>query len=416
MNDRILIDARKLGDTGIGVYLENLVDGLLELREAGEDVGPISLLVNPDYLNPKIRPMFDCAVESVRRWGEQLRLIPEPAKKYSLAEQFILPFRQRSVLREHDVFHSPHYTLPRFLGIPAVVTLHDVIHLTHPDTRLHKPVAKLLIKSALRRATEVITVSEASRARINEHFPKLNSPLTVIPNALQRGFEPPDNRAVAESLSRRKLSRPFCLFIGGERPHKGLRTLLEAWALARERFDAERMEIPNLALVGERYSQTTVNRISQLGLEDKVRFLGRVPQRELTLLFYGSDAVVVPSREEGFGLVPLQAMGCGRPVLATPIPSVREVCADAAWYSKDLSGEAIANTLLELFRAPEARAQKIALGLKRAAEFTRVRAAKETLAVYRRAAQSRKAGSRKSRSSEQEIQKQEQFVNQQSGS
>ena len=131
---RILLDARKLGDGGIGVYIENLVDGLLKLEDKGRAKPRISLLLPPEFFedstlsthfktNGQGALMRSCQL----RWLGRVRFIADRSPKYSLREFFLMGYCQKQECKEHDIFHSPHFTLPYFLGLPAVVTIHDMI-------------------------------------------------------------------------------------------------------------------------------------------------------------------------------------------------------------------------------------------------------------------------------------------------
>src|SRR5688572_26488932 len=112
---RIAIDARKLHDYGIGTYVRNILRYLARIDRENEYV----LLCRP------------ADVASVRAYGENFSAVPEPSGNYSLKEQVRLPLTLRRV--GADVFHAPHYVLPPFLPCPAVVTIHDCIHLMFPE-------------------------------------------------------------------------------------------------------------------------------------------------------------------------------------------------------------------------------------------------------------------------------------------
>ena len=138
---RIAIDARKLGDLGIGTHIEGLVGELALLDRTSQ----YSLLV-PERL--------DLPVPAAG--AENFRAVPCPAPKYSLAELWALP-RQLGRLGA-ELFHSPHYVLPPRLPCPAVVTIHDLIHLRFPEllaTPLHRLYARLMLSLAVRTARVV---------------------------------------------------------------------------------------------------------------------------------------------------------------------------------------------------------------------------------------------------------------------
>ena len=145
---RLGIDVRKLGDGGIGVYIR---ETLVALRALAPDLGIVAF---GDARARELLPIADA------EW------VPVDASKYSVAEHFVLPAAARS--RHLDLFHAPHYVLPLALTGPAVVTVHDPIHVLQPRTFAHAPYARLAIGFACLRARRVITVSETSARDLHE--------------------------------------------------------------------------------------------------------------------------------------------------------------------------------------------------------------------------------------------------------
>ena len=129
---RVLLDARKLGHGGIGVYIDNLVHGLA----AHGDVD-LTLIV---------REAFDPEEYS---WGKGVALISDRARPYSIDEMFGLA--RRIDFAGIDVFHSPHFTLPFGIRVPSVVTVHDLIHVHNPQRAFYPVVARGLVRSSLKR-------------------------------------------------------------------------------------------------------------------------------------------------------------------------------------------------------------------------------------------------------------------------
>jgi glycosyltransferase involved in cell wall biosynthesis len=119
-----------------------------------------------------------------------------------------------------------------------------------------------------------------------------------------------------------------------------------------------------------------------LGIENRVRWLGAVPERLLPALFSGATLFVFPSLYEGFGLPVLEAMACGTPVACSATPALAELVDQAGSLFDPLDVSAMAETLQELL-ADEGRRQGLAdRGLERAAAFSWERVARATLAVY----------------------------------
>lgn len=368
---RLLIDARKLGDGGIGVYLENLLCGLLELKNANELDLKLSLLISSKAAknNCRLASLFT-ELQSVG-----ISLIEDSTKPYSFSEYFSLARKRAQLFAEHDIFHSPHYTLPYFIKIPKVVTVHDIIHIDQPDTLWHKPISKCLISSALRRANAVITVSNHSKQRLQSVFPKTKK-IHVVYNALQKAIGNCSTKPKTEIRSKFSINMPTFLFVGSDRPHKGFVELLKAWRLLRElsKKDAQ------LFVVGESFSQKTKDITQTLSIDKSVHFIGALAADELSQLYRAASAVIIASREEGFGLVALEALACHAPVISTPLPSIREFTEGSAgvYFSKDFSHQELARTVASFLNQKIESVEKSLIGQ----QFEPITFARKTCEVY----------------------------------
>ena len=380
----VLIDARKLGDGGIGVYLENLIDSFLEFNQTHENAVGLTLLVTPEVFSATTTKQ-NAVWQTLLRWSDRVQFVKEPSKKYSVQEYALLAFRHWKLVRAHDIFHSPHYTLPYFLARPSIVTIHDAIHVTNPETWYHKLIGRFLIRSAIRRAKHVITVSDSSRKILGEIASSIETPISVIPNALRQGFEVVSKETVNDFIRQNHLEGGYCVFVGTEKPHKGFMELLDAWAELKRFSRNEGSVMPTLVVIGGKFSYFAQRRVEELGLSRYVKFQGEVSVRSLCLYYNGAKAVIVPSREEGFGLVGLEAMACGAPVVSTPVESLREVCGESGWYASNCSGTSICNTLIKVFSEEAERKRKVIIGIERAKMFSREFVARKTLSVYRNA-------------------------------
>jgi glycosyltransferase involved in cell wall biosynthesis len=129
--------------------------------------------------------------------------------------------------------------------------------------------------------------------------------------------------------------------------------------------------------------------IEDLGLVDRVRYLGYVQQSDLPALHSAATAFVFPSLYEGFGLPVLEAMACGTPVLTSNVSATAEVAGDAALLVDPLSVAAIRDAMRSLLLEQSLRDDYAQRGLKRARDFSWRRAADETHAVYTRIAGTR---------------------------
>jgi glycosyltransferase involved in cell wall biosynthesis len=297
---RVLIDGRKIGPNGIGVYTENLIAA--NVNQENLQIGVI--------LSPKLQSETELSKYS---WYSRVDKIWYHAGLYSLSEYFLLG---RLINKgQWDIYHSPHYTLPFGIKTKTIVTVHDLIHISHPEKWYYPFVAKILVSSALNRANLIISVSQASKSDLLKIFPKIKKNIRVIPNIIDQTFD----------LSVRELKKEkyFMAVISTWKPHKGLKFLIEAF----EKF-SEKNNNYRLILVGSGIARGIelgeVDRLS-IKFKNKISFLGRVSNSELQNLYSKASAVCVASTIEGFCLPFIEAHANFCPVLFRPVPALQEL-------------------------------------------------------------------------------------------
>jgi glycosyltransferase involved in cell wall biosynthesis len=174
-----------------------------------------------------------------------------------------------------------------------------------------------------------------------------------------------------------ELAEPFILFVGGLYPQKNFATLVRALHRIRK-------EIPHrLVVVGRarwKYERD-LELIRELGMGDRVDFLHFVPNDDLPLIYNLAGCFAYPSLYEAFGLVQLEAMACGCPVVAARSGAIPEISGNAALLFDPHSPEELGEAILGVVGDPALRNDLVARGLARAKEFTWERCARQTLEV-----------------------------------
>jgi glycosyltransferase involved in cell wall biosynthesis len=239
----------------------------------------------------------------------------------------------------------------------------------------------------LKKADRLITISSYTKEMLVRHLDCDPEKIRVVLLGLdQEEFHPVP---VIEGLRVRynlPAENRYLLYVGSENPRKNLPFLLQALREMLKR-------VPNARLLKVGGAETPAQREAFLGyiqalqLEKHVLLLDQVPQADLTALYSLADGFVFPSLYEGFGLPPLEAMACGTPVVCSNAASLPEVVGDAALVvaPDDLAGWVVA---MERILLDDALRQELRdRGLKRAAEFTWERTARQTLAVYQEVAE-----------------------------
>lgn len=365
---KIAIDARKWRDYGIGTYVRNLVRHLAHLdRETTYFL------------------FCDRADEAtLRDLAENFVPVVEASGKYGLAEHYSIPHKLRRL--GVDLFHSPHYVLPLLTRKPAVVTVHDCIHLLFPQylpNRLAYQYARFMMGSAVRRSRLVLTVSEASRRDILRFYPEADPErVQVVPNAIDEVLlEDPGEEEMQRVKERYQIRGRFILYVGNIKPHKNLDRLVLAFSLLKQRPGHEDVK---LLIIGDQLHQQGFLRraVESARVRQDVRFFGFVPDQTLSALYRLASVFAFPSLYEGFGLPPLEAMACGTPVVTSRISSLPEVVGDAAVLVDPLSVDDIASGLERVLTDENLRRDLVARGKARVRQFSWERSVKTVHEAY----------------------------------
>jgi glycosyltransferase involved in cell wall biosynthesis len=308
-----------------------------------------------------------------------------------------------------DIFHATEHLLPRLSSIRSVFTLHDLIFLFYPQT--HKPLNRwflaLMMPRFLRAADAIIAVSECTKRDAIRFYGIPEEKITVIYEGVNPRFRPASPEAVQAIRAKYSLPEHFILYVGTIEPRKNLTALLEAFHHLLATCDLRPATCDlqpatcdlqpatcdlrpatcdwRLVFVGKKgwLYQGFFRRLRELGLEDRVRFTGYVPDEDLPALYSAADLFTFPSLYEGFGLPVLEAMACGVPVVCSNTSSLPEVVGEAGIMVEPHNVHALARAMGRVLTDEALRASLRARGLERAQRFTWEEAAKRTVEVYR---------------------------------
>jgi glycosyltransferase involved in cell wall biosynthesis len=282
-----------------------------------------------------------------------------------------------------ELFHATEHLLLPLRGVPTVLTVHDLIFRRYPahHKRLNRWYLNATMPLFCRRAGHIISVSEQSKRDVIEAYGIPPERITVIYEAADPRFCPQPAETVAAARARYGLPDRYLLFVGTIEPRKNLGRVLTAF----ERLHAEGLT-DALVIVGKRgwLYDDFFARLEGSPAKLAVIFPGFVPDADLPAVYAGAQALAFPSEFEGFGLPVLEAMACGAPVVCSNTSSLPEVTGDAAVLIDPLNVDALTEALRRVLSEPSLAADLRGRGLAQAARFSWDRAAKETLAVYRR--------------------------------
>lgn len=348
----VVLDGRMLrhDQAGIGRYIWRLHEALALLPPEGVD---LELLVDRRGGLPG-RPL--------------LRARPALAPARHGLERVFL----RRALRKADLVHFPDHGIPPGANRPAIVTVHDISFLTHPET--HSAASRRHYAASirtLRQARRVIVPSKHVQTVLVERDLVSADCVTVVTSA-------PGLAATVDGHRCREWPTPFVLMVGTIQPRKNIE--LAARAFAASRF-SRRGCLLVVGSVGYR-GPAIIRAVRAERDADSVRFLGRVADATLARLFAQAEFVLMPSRDEGFGLPALEAMACGTPVIAARAGALPEVVGDASLLFDPTDADGLTEAVDRLADDADLHATLSAGGRARARNYSWERAARETLAVY----------------------------------
>lgn len=380
---RLAIDARLRAYRGGGIaeHVTRLLLGLAEVepRERILVLEHRRARFGPDWRRPLARPTAGARASTS---PEGFPAAPLWTPPHHRLEGWLLPLELARW--RPGLLHCPDMVLPTRWGGPAVVTIHDLAFLRRPDwlTAASRRYYQGAVRS-VRRARQVIAVSEHTRRELLALTDVVPGKVVVIPNPVHPRFlapsEPGEDAAVA---ARYGLTDPFLLFVSTIEPRKNLGVLLQAY----RRLLEDGREIPLALAGGDGWHSADVYRTVQaLGLVGKARFLGYVPAADLPALYRRAALLAHPALDEGFGLTPLEAMAVGTPVVVSQAGSLPEVVGEAGLPVAPRDPAAWATALAALLDRPALAAELAERGRQRAAGYTVRRMAEQTLAVYRTA-------------------------------
>jgi glycosyltransferase involved in cell wall biosynthesis len=375
----IVIDARRIRDFGIGTYIRSLVRALSAIDTANR----YTLVSGP------------LEAQVFEGLPENFRVSIYGRDDESHLDNALFPMYLRSLAP--DLVHVPLNRVPVFMIQPYVVTVHDLANLFfewEEYSKLRIQLRRFRLKRGLARASRVIAVSEATRRDVAQLAGVAPHRMRLVYNAPDPGFLEPDGPDGPEErrriMERYQIQHPFLLYAGNIRRHKNIPRLVEAFAVVREQLAAHPVYNDlRLVIIGDNISQYPAVRQSVIRsrVEHVVRFLGFVPFETLRCFYQSAAVFVFPSRYEGFGLPPIEAMACGAPVVTSNVSSLPEVVGDAAILVNPENVFDIVRGIRDALLDDRLRAELICRGREQASRFSWSRTARQVLEIYQEAAE-----------------------------
>jgi glycosyltransferase involved in cell wall biosynthesis len=372
---RVVLDARYLVGQRGGIY--STVENLLVEMARQEPGLELLLVVRPGRRLPDLP-------------GARISEAVFDADPTSLKSVFA--FAWQVPLAGWPLLHTPYNFLPKWIRIPSIVTVHDVMWLQDPRNIALHPAKRIpvglfyrsFLPGGARRATHLIAVSRATADALASFVPEARRKTTVIANGLDPFFRPiPEAEAVALTTAIAPRDCKLVLCVGNASPHKNHLRAIQAFMRAFGDRDDYRLVLVRRF---ERWDRAITQLLAEPEVRRRVVVLPYVSSEVLRALNCRAHIHFFPSWVEGFGLPILEAMACRCPVVTSDRSAPAEVAGDAALTVDPFDVEALARALERVDSDATLRAELVARGLERIRQFDWKTAAAQTLELYRHVA------------------------------
>lgn len=287
----------------------------------------------------------------------------------------------RFLEKKYIDWHRKHFGV----GVKIVTIIHDISFNFFPQFIKFSDLffLKTLIPISLRRADKVIAVSEFTKDEIIKFY-KINSEkIECVYNSISDEFlNEVSEEQLKEVRGKYNLPEKFILYIGTLQPRKNIPQLIEAFARIKDKLGNFKLVVCGNKKA-RNYDQRIESSIKANKLENEVIFPGFIDEQDKQAVYKLAHVFAFPSLYEGFGIPVLEAMSQDVPVIASDIPSLKEIAADGALYSDVTSLDNFSQKLYDICIDDEIRNRLIQSGNERVSFFSWEKSSRKLLAIYK---------------------------------
>lgn len=370
---RIAIDARPLTWPGIGRYIRELTNRLVQLDSPFE----FYIIINHEE---QARFFTDT--------GRVPNVILVRSKVHSLTEQAELPWHLQQ--NHIDLFHAPSSLVaPFWTPCPMVLTVHDLLFKAYPKFLsgfVAKKYFNIIHDRSVARAARIITVSDFTRRELERFHACAGQKARTVHNGIADAFSGQVCQAAADEFKLLAgIDKPYFLAVGSLKKHKNFVAMLRAFAELKTQY-AGPIQLVIIAKRDVRNPDENVAAVVEsLSLSPHVVFIDNLTEAQLTAAYSGAEAFVSTSLYEGFGLPVAEAMACKVPLIVSDIDVFREITFGSAIYADPHSVKAVVRALQLVLDDRESCRNLASAAFERSRIFSWTTAAQKTMAIYHEA-------------------------------
>lgn len=293
--------------------------------------------------------------------------------------RFALPLKLLFFHPKLDLFFSPSHYSPRPCSVPTIPTIHDIGYLKSLNQFNKKDIYQLVnwTKDSINQAKHLVAVSEFTKSELIQTYHLKPDQISVVYN----GIDPVGTvKNDPKVLSKFKLKYPYFLSVGTLKPNKNYPFLIASFAKFLGKTKNSEFQLVIAGKKGWLYDEIS-KAVDTLELKHRVVFTDYITEHEKQVLYLNASATIIPSTYEGFGIPALESQQIGTPVIASDIPSLREVLAKSVLYIDPYNSETLVQAMVEIIKKP-VRSKLIPMGKSTSSAFTWENSAKSLIKLF----------------------------------
>jgi len=311
---------------------------------------------------------------------------PKSDKDLSAPKRFVWDqygFPRLALKKKVDIIHQPCFSAPVLHGrAKLVLTCHDIIGITFSKDLpfFSRQYFGKWMPFSYRYADKIICDSENTKNDLIRVLKIPKEKLKVIYLAASKLFKPVyDKNKIDEVKKKYQIKDKYFLYLGTLNPRKNIELIIKVFARIYKNYPGYQ-----LIISGKKtwHYQNLIKIVNDLNLEDQVIFTDYVPDEDSLYLYNGSEIFLFPSLYEGFGLPPLEAMSCGRPVISSNATSLKEIIGDGGVLVSPNDEKSWIKNIERVIKNKIFKNDLEGKALQQVKKFSWKKCAEETLKIY----------------------------------